>query len=44
MTSAAPATTGPPEEERRLAVLEQEMADRLMARPASEVYDLDGDR
>lgn len=30
-----------PEEERRLTVLKQEMADRLMARPASEVYDID---
>lgn len=28
-------------EERRLAVLKQEMADRLMAGPASEVYDVD---
>lgn len=28
-------------EERRLAVLKQEMADRLMARPAAEVYDVD---
>ncbi len=28
-------------EERRLAVLKQEMADRLMARPAAEVYDVE---
>ena len=30
-----------PEEEVRLGVLKQEMADRLMARPAVEVYDVD---
>lgn len=29
------------EEERRLTVLKAEMADRLMSRPATEVYDLD---
>lgn len=30
-----------PDDERRLSVLKQEMADRLMARPAIEVYDVD---
>lgn len=30
-----------PDEDRHLAVLKQEMADRLMAAPATEVYDLD---
>lgn len=30
-----------PDGERRLSVLKQEMADRLMARPAVEVYDVD---
>lgn len=29
------------QEDERLAVLKQEMADRLMARPASDVYDVD---
>ncbi len=29
-------------QERRLSVLKQEMADRLMAHPAPEVYDVDG--
>ncbi|MCP9488597.1 MAG: hypothetical protein MSC31_01820 [Solirubrobacteraceae bacterium MAG38_C4-C5] len=31
------------EEEAHLAVLKQEMADRLMAAPATEVYDVDGE-
>lgn len=31
-----------PQEKARLTVLKQEMADRLLARPAVEVYDLDG--
>lgn len=30
------------EEESRLTVLKQELADRLLARPAAEVYDVDG--
>lgn len=30
-----------PDDERRLSVLKQEMADRLMARPAAAVYDVD---
>lgn len=30
-----------PDDERHLAVLKQEMTDRLMARPAQEVYDVD---
>lgn len=29
-----------PDEDRRLALLKQEMADRLLARPANEVYDI----
>jgi hypothetical protein len=31
------------EEESRLTVLKQELADRLLARPATEVYDVDGE-
>jgi hypothetical protein len=30
------------EEETRLTVLKQEMADRLLANPATDVYDVDG--